>query len=100
MAEEFSSQVLDELKKLNKRMGGLEADNKVLSEGQKGIRREMDIRFTEMNTRFTGLENEVHKIHDQTVRVSEFESPITDVQERLGHCELDIEVLKKQLTKS
>lgn len=75
----------------------IEAKAEVLNEGQKGIRNEIDTRFNDMNTRFTGLENVVHTIHGQTVRNSELASPIIHMQERLDHCELDIESLKRQV---
>lgn len=86
MNEDFQKQVLEELKGLNEKFTGinnrvdrmklnmatkgdisnLEIGIQLLADGQNGLRNEMNDRFTEMAKRFTGLEDQVRKIHEQT----------------------------------
>lgn len=108
MTDELTRQVLEALKRLDKRLDKVEG-NMATKDDLKGmatkdditsLHKEMVTRFAEVDTRFDGLEDEVRIIREQTARVSELEPVVKELQQRMGHCELDIEVIKKQLVKA
>lgn len=86
------------LKQILEKLNSMDEDIKELKNTQKKVADGQEALTVGMNKQFEEIKNDLRILKEQTVRASELQSPVTDVQKQVDDLATDVRLIKRAIT--
>ncbi|MED0671839.1 hypothetical protein P4S95_16805 [Aneurinibacillus aneurinilyticus] len=86
------------LKQILEKLNSMDEDIKELKNTQKKVADGQEALTAGMNKQFEEIKNDLRILKEQTVRASELQSPVTDVQKQVDDLAIDVRLIKRAIT--
>ncbi|ERI07102.1 hypothetical protein [Aneurinibacillus aneurinilyticus] len=86
------------LKQILEKLNSMDEDIKELKNTQKKVADGQEALTAGMNKQFEEIKNDLRILKEQTVRASELQSPVTDVQKQVDDLAIDVKLIKRVIT--
>ncbi|NME97439.1 hypothetical protein [Aneurinibacillus aneurinilyticus] len=86
------------LKQILEKLNSMDEDIKELKNTQKKVADGQEALTAGMNKQFEEIKNDLRILKEQTVRASELQSPVADVQKQVDDLATDVRLIKRAIT--